>query len=83
MDNTNDVPEELTSQYNKFKFHRTVLILCVLYFGYTYVVDFPSGSILYRIIMGGILIAITSLAFYSHKKMRALQTKIQKGNKNI
>lgn len=83
MDYTNDIIEELTSQHNKFKFHRTMLILCVLYFGYTYVVDFTTGSSLYRILMGGILVAIAFLALYSHKKMRELQRRIQKGNKDI
>lgn len=80
MDQTNELLAELTSQYNKFKFHRTVLVLCVLYFGYTYVVDFPTGSSLYRIIMGGILIAIALLAFYAHQKMRELQRQIQNEN---
>lgn len=83
MNYTKDIMEELTSQYNKFKFHRTILILCGLYFGYTYVVDFTTGSIIYRILMGGILIAIASLALYSHKKMRELQRRIQKENKDI
>ncbi|WP_312072008.1 hypothetical protein [Anaerotignum propionicum] len=77
MDQTNELLAELTSQYNKFKFHRTVLVLCVLYFGYTYVVDFPTGSSLYRIIMGGILIAIALLAFYAHQKMRELQKQVK------
>lgn len=80
MDQTNEILAELISQYNKFKFHRTVLVLCVIYFGYTYVVDFPTGSSLYRIIMGGILIAIALLAFYAHQKMRELQRQIQNEN---
>lgn len=80
MDHKNEILAELTSQYNKFKFHRTVLVLCVLYFGYTYVVDFPTGSSLYRVIMGGILVAIALLAFYAHEKTKKLQERIQKEN---
>ncbi len=82
MDISKDIITELTAQYNKFRFHRTVLVLCTLYFGYTYIVDFPTGSNPYRIIMGGILLAIALLSFYSHRKMKDLHSQIQKEKQN-
>lgn len=82
MDITKEIITELTAQYNKFRFHRTVLVLCELYFGYTYISDFPTGTIPYRMIMGGILVAIALLAFYAHRKMIGLQLQIQKEKQN-
>jgi len=67
---------ELTAQYNKFKFHRTVLVLCELYFAYSYSTDFSQGTAGYRIFMGGILAGIASLALYAHIKMQQLHRKI-------
>ncbi|WP_313530678.1 hypothetical protein [Anaerotignum sp.] len=77
MENTNELIEQLTEQYNKFKFNRTILILCELYFAYTYIVDFQTGSITYRVLMGIILLAMAILAFYAHRKMSTLQEQIQ------
>ena len=82
MEITKEIITELTAQYNKFKFHRTILILCELYFAYTYIIDFPTGSNPYRIIMGTILVAIALIAFYAHRKMINLQSQIQKENQN-
>ncbi|WMI79954.1 hypothetical protein [Anaerotignum sp. MB30-C6] len=83
METTDESLIQLTTLYNKFKFHRTVLILCELYFGYTYVVDFPTGSLIYRIIMGGILLAMAILALKAHRKMGILQGRIQKERQQI
>jgi len=82
MDTANKTLAQLTTEHKKFKFHRTVLILCELYFAYTYVIDFPKGSPSYRIVMGGILLAIAFLAFYAHRKMASLQEKILNEVKN-
>lgn len=81
MENTNETIENITAQYNKFKFHRTLLILCVLYFAYTYAVDFQTGSTIYRLLMGVILMMMVFLMFFAHKKMAHLQKQIQ--NKNL
>ncbi len=78
MDISNKRLIQLTSLYNKFRFHRTLLFLCELYFAYTYAVDFPTGSLPYRVIMGSILLGIALLAFYAHRKMGILQEKIKK-----
>ena len=76
MKNEHETLAELSAQYHKFKFHRTVLLLCVLYFGYSYSTDFLQGSVGYRIFMGTILTGIVALTLYAHMKLGQLQKKI-------